>query len=228
MSESESWTCPFCNHAALLRRGDRRQPSGDFVHPLSPDTGFGWILWVTFCPNEACKQTELTLDLYSTKRLPGGNQYDIDEPIRRWNLLPESAAKPFPDYIPQAILDDYREACLIASLSPKASATLSRRCLQGMIRNFWGISKGRLKDEIDALEEKVDATTWKAVDAVRQIGNVGAHMKADVNVIVDVDPKEADLLIRLIETLLAEWYVARDEREQRMAKISAAAEDKKT
>ncbi|MCB1884663.1 MAG: DUF4145 domain-containing protein [Geminicoccaceae bacterium] len=29
-------------------------------------------------------------------------------------------------------------------MSPKASATLSRRCLQSMIRDFWTISKDTL------------------------------------------------------------------------------------
>jgi hypothetical protein len=38
--------------------------------------------------------------------------------IRTWNLLPESKARSLPDYIPAAIIEDYREACLIASLSP--------------------------------------------------------------------------------------------------------------
>jgi hypothetical protein len=48
---------------------------------------------------------------------------------------------PLPDYIPEQIKDDYYEACSILNLSPKASATLARRCLQGMIRDFWGITK---------------------------------------------------------------------------------------
>jgi len=95
-----------------------------------------------------------------------------------------------------------------------------------MIRDFWGISKRRLKDEIDALEEKVDPQTWDAIDSVRSIGNIGAHMEADINVIVDVDPDEATLLIGLIETLLADWYIARHNREERMSKIKAVAEQK--
>jgi hypothetical protein len=41
------------------------------------------------------------------------------------------------------------------------------------------------------------------------LGNIGAHMEADVNVIVDVEAGEAKLLIGLIETLVDEWYVAR-------------------
>lgn len=95
-----------------------------------------------------------------------------------------------------------------------------------MIRDFWGIRKRRLKDEVDALEEKVDPETWDAIDSIRQIGNIGAHMEADINVIVDVDPDEATLLIGLIETLLADWYIARHNREERMSKIKAVAEEK--
>ena len=95
-----------------------------------------------------------------------------------------------------------------------------------MIRDFWHISKRRLKDEVDALEEKVDPQTWDAIDSVRRIGNIGAHMEADINVIVDVDPDEAALLIGLIETLLADWYIARHNRQERMSKIKAISEEK--
>jgi Domain of unknown function (DUF4145) len=31
-----------------------------------------------------------------------------------------------------------------------------------------------------ALEEKVDPQTWDAIDSVRKIGNIGAHMEADI------------------------------------------------
>jgi hypothetical protein len=44
----------------------------------------------------------------------------------------------------------------------------------------------------------------EAIDIVRNIGNIGAHMEADINVIVDVDPDEAQTLIELIETLFLE------------------------
>ena len=92
-------------------------------------------------------------------------------------------AKVFPDYVPAAIRADYLEACLVRDLSPKASATLSRRCLQGMIRDFWGIKKARLIDEIEALKDKTDELTWEAIDSVRSIGNIGAHMQKDIDLI---------------------------------------------
>ncbi|MGC2163093.1 MAG: DUF4145 domain-containing protein, partial [Silvibacterium sp.] len=140
-----------------------------------------------------------------------------------WQLKPQSSARPIPEYVPVPIRQDYEEACLIVSLSPKASATLSRRCLQGMIRDFWGISKPKLIHEIQELKERVASSTWQAIDAVRSIGNIGAHMGRDINVIVEVDAGEAELLIRLIESLIDDWYVQRNDRNVTMEAIVATA-----
>lgn len=96
-----------------------------------------------------------------------------------------------------------------------------------MIRDFWKISKARLKDEIDALEEKVDPDTWSSIDAVRSVGNIGAHMEKDINIIVDVEPEEAQLLIGLIEQLVDDWYVDRENRRVRSEALKALAEAKK-
>lgn len=112
-------------------------------------------------------------------------------------------------------------------MSPKASATLSRRCIQGIIRDYWGISKNRLVDEINELKDKVDPATWQAIDAIRNIGNIGAHMEKDINLVIDVEPQEAQLLIGLIGILIRDWYVARHERQQHLAEIVALAAAKK-
>lgn len=144
------------------------------------------------------------------------------------NILPNSTAKQYPDYIPQAIRDDYSEACSIVNFSPKASATLSRRCLQGMIRDFWGISKPRLIDEINELQDKIHATQWKVIDSIRRIGNIGAHMEKDINLIVDIDPDEAQKLIKLIELLIKDWYIQRHEQETLYADIIDIDADKQS
>ena len=102
------------------------------------------------------------------------------------DIIPKKVIRQFPDYIPQQIRQDYEEATSILNDSPKAAATLYRRCLQGMIRDFWGISRGRLIDEIKALEDKIPAMQWKAIEGLRKIGNIGAHMESDVNMIVDI------------------------------------------
>ncbi len=184
---------------------------------------------VIVCANPGCREysVQAWLQQWVSTGTVGGRTLKSTS-LSSWMLRPQSTARPFPDYIPKAILSDYEEACSIVSLSPKASATLSRRCLQGMIRDFWKISKTRLFDEIAELENKIAPQTWAAIDAVRKIGNIGAHMERDIDVIVDVDPEEAALLSNLIEMLLEEWYVRRFEREQKLQQIVATAGLKKS
>jgi hypothetical protein len=214
---TRSWTCPYCNHKAILQSGDVSVGS----HPYG-SRKFGQFVLNTAlqqCPNDQCN--ELVVTVWAESNPESAKQTKLEIPRQR--LRPNSKARPWPSYIPQPLLADYAEACQIELLSPKASATLSRRCLQGMIRNFWSVSKPRLADEINALQTMVDRQTWEAIDAIRRIGNIGAHMEKDINAIVDVDADEARLLIELNETLFDEWYVARHDREQRMQKIKAAA-----
>jgi hypothetical protein len=193
------WKCPFCNQNAIVTDEN-----------YSSDTHYF---------NEGNRQGELAI---VTKVIVLKEQ-----PLYQWRLRPQSSARPFPDYIPEAIRNDYAEACAIRHLSPKASATLSRRCLQGMIRDFWDIRKSRLIDEMSELQGRVDATTWQAIDSVRSLGNIGAHMEKDINLIVDVEPQEAKLLTGLIEILLEDWYIARHERDEHLKAIVAVAASKK-
>ena len=95
-----------------------------------------------------------------------------------------------------------------------------------MIRDFWGIKKARLVDEIEALEEKTDPLTWSAIDSVRRIGNIGAHMEKDIDLIIDVEPGEAQKLIELIELLMKDWYITRYQRKERLKTIVAIADAK--
>lgn len=224
MSKSIPWTCPYCGRACTIVE----ENSSIEVHRFNNNNQLGdlaLITCVTVCPNEACKEfvIEAKLCKYVVTFDHGQRHYSYEKPILSWSLKPQANTKPFPDYIPEPIRQDYTEACFIQTLSPKASATLSRRCLQGMIRDFWGISKSRLKDEIDELKTRVDSTTWNAIDSLRQLGNIGAHMEKDINIVTDVDPDEASALIRLIEYLLKEWYIARFERQQTCSQIIGAA-----
>jgi hypothetical protein len=219
------WQCPFCNHHATI--GDDNFASNRFE--FNNGTKYKWQALrtiVVVCPNPECLEYTLELSLHDHAST-GGNQYKDLEAKQTWSLIPASSAKVLPDYIPGPIVDDYNEACAIRDLSPKASATLARRCLQGMIRDFYGVTKGRLVEEIDAIKDKVDPSTWAGIDAVRQIGNIGAHMEKDINVIVDVDPTEAQLLINLIETLITDWYVVKHERESRLKALVSVAAAKK-
>ena len=95
-----------------------------------------------------------------------------------------------------------------------------------MIRDFWGISKARLVDEIDALKESVDPSTKKVLDALRKLGNIGAHPEKDINLIVDIEPNEAHKLLKFIELLMQKWYIERHENEQLLQDILDLDKDK--
>lgn len=144
----------------------------------------------------------------------------------RLQRIPRSFGRRLHDSVPAGIIEDYAEAHSILEESPKAAATLARRAIQGMIRDFHGISKRTLKAEIDALEELVEADVWAAIDVVRSVGNIGAHMERDVDVIIEVEPNEAENLLGLVTLLSDDWYKSKADREQRLADIKEIGEKK--
>ncbi len=213
------WNCPYCNHNATITHSNYSTESHEFDHN-NKEGHLKLITKAIVCPNAKCKEYAISASLHKCTIHPRtGNWNHETQPLLHWNMKPRSQAKVFPSYIPKAIVEDYEEACLIRDLSPKASATLSRRCLQSIIRDFHGITKKRLVDEIEALQEVIDPLIWQAIDAVRSIGNIGAHMEKDINLIIEVEPQEASALIGLIEILLKDWYVARHEKQKQLQRI---------
>jgi Domain of unknown function (DUF4145) len=233
----DNWKCSYCGHAQVIAK-DRYHGELQTIYVDKWEAGdAGYYLESIVCANAKCRKMTLVLGLVKRgKYHKHSNNFEIRNVIKEWQLLPSSVAKPQPNYIPEVLRRDYDEACAIRDLSPKASATITRRCIQGIIRDFCGITKKRLIDEIKELRRRVDAgdapagvqiDTVDAIDHVRQIGNIGAHMEADINVIIDVDPGEAQVLIELTELLFDEWYVARELRTQRLTKLGMIAAEKK-
>lgn len=232
------WTCPYCN---LTQTVVDQQVITDIASLMIKQQAEGAIVMRTTavgCSNPECLKTTVDVMIanggYAER---GGIRVNPGaQAILQQRLMPQGTAKPQPDYIPRAIRDDYYEACLIRDLSPKASATLIRRCLQGMIRDFAGIVRPRLIDEINDLRAALNAgtappgvtpETVDAIDHIRGIGNIGAHMEKDIDLIVPVDPEEAQLLIELVEGLFEEWYVARHRRASRFSRLGEVASQKK-
>ena len=232
----QNWECPYCGFGQVVsqERSDKasRRLEIDGEAGGLPLT-IGWNAVV--CTNDECRKLSLGVYIGSISQNHASGKA-VFNPRNSWRLLPASSARPQPDCVPEALRGNYYEACAIRDLSPKASATLSRRCLQGMIRDFCKIAKGTLDAEIKALRAAVDegrapaGVTPESVDAidhVRSLGNIGAHFEKDVDLIIEIDPDEAQALIDLVETLFAEWYVERKQRQDRLAKVAAIVEQKK-
>jgi hypothetical protein len=88
-----------------------------------------------------------------------------------------------------------------------------------MLRDYWRVQPGSLSDELRQIKGTADPLTWEAIESVRRSGMIGSRMETEGAEIQDADPGEAALLIGLIETLIQDWYIAREERRKRLQKI---------
>jgi hypothetical protein len=229
-----NWTCKYCNTPTTITDPNFATDAVNISTDESMLERLVLVYNAVACPNTDCRKLTLEIHLYESNSSYTNDDWHKYMPVKgkkinSWPLLPRSQAKPLPEYIPKQIRSDYYESCLICKDSPKASAALARRCLQGIIRDYWELpqnSRGNLGAEINFIKDKLDPDTWEAIDTIRSVGDIGAHMEKDVNVIIDVEPEEAELLIELIETLLEDWYVARFKRQERNAKTKELGKKK--
>ena len=135
-----NWKCPYCGHAQVVTDNTYADTEFRIRNDLSRYGSIGGRAISIVCSNDECKEITLDFSLNELVHEPSGNWRLTDIAHHSWSLLPESSAKPQPDYIPKPIVENYNQACRIRDLSANASATISRRCLQGMIRDFCKIS----------------------------------------------------------------------------------------
>lgn len=126
-------------------------------------------------------------------------------------VYPKAATRPIPQEVPDPYASDFREACLVLDDSPKASAAISRRCLQHIIREKAGIKKKNLSDEIGALISSGELSGHLAerVDAIRNVGNFAAHPIKSTNTgeIIEVELGEGEWLLDVLESLFDFYFV---------------------
>ncbi|MBQ8101874.1 MAG: DUF4145 domain-containing protein [Afipia sp.] len=177
-----------------------------------------WYYRSAICPG--CK--DITIEV---ARL---NKDDIV--VGSWRqIYPVGANRgPISPTVPKEIADDYVEACTVLPLSAKASAALSRRCLQNMLHANGYISKDLAK-EIDLLLAETDPRKAlphklrETVDAIRNFGNFSAHPIDDKTTlqIIDVEPHEAEWCLETIEELFEHFYVGPAAAKEKKAALDA-------
>ena len=118
---------------------------------------------------------------------------------------------PVPPQVPREFVEDYQEACLVLTDSPKASAALSRRCLQYILQEKAGVAHRDLARQI---QEVIDSNALpsyiaESIDAIRNIGNFAAHpiKSKSTGEIVPVEPGEAEWSLDVIEMLYDFYFV---------------------
>ncbi len=178
-------------------------------------------LYASMCPN--CHRPILMLE---TRQTVYRRREGITRRTERTKTLPAwplAAARPVPPEVPDGIAGDYSEAALILGLSPKASAALSRRCLQAVLREAGGATEENLANQIDEVLPKLPSQIAQNVDAIRNIGNFAAHplKSQQTGLIVDVKPLEAEWTLNVLEELFDFYYVQPAKQKQQREALDA-------
>jgi hypothetical protein len=137
--------------------------------------------------------------------------------------------RPVPPEVTGEYRDDFVEACAVFDISPKASAALSRRLLQHVLREKAAIKKRDLNDEIqEAIDQgHLPSDLAEDLDAIRTIGNFAAHPLKSTNTgeVVNVEAGEAEFLLNVLEELLDYYFVRPARRAEKRTAINAKLSD---
>jgi hypothetical protein len=185
----------------------------------------GWAAHMTECP--ACKNVTIDLIMVSLSKGPSG--VVTTGVLQRLRVYPTNIfRKPTPIEIPADIREDYEEACKVSPLSPKASAALSRRCLQAVLREQ-GYTQRDLVQQVNALLDETGPTKAiptalrETVDVIRNFGNFSAHRITDQTTlqIIPVEPEEAEWCLDILEDMFDHYYVKPAQAKARKAELNA-------
>jgi Domain of unknown function (DUF4145) len=193
--------CPSC----MTAFHDNSQPA-----LLGSDHAGEWGIQHRNCPE--CG--EFIVHIMRGFREPSSDNFYLLEGLDHMLVKPQASSRPPPLEVPEPPRSDFIDAALVLHISPKASAALSRRCLQSVLRdpNAGNVRQQALANEIDEVIARGNMRSQLAgdLDAVRTIGNFAAHpTKSTVTGdIVPVEPGEAEWNLDVLDALFDVYYVA--------------------
>ena len=197
--------CPHCLVSFHIQTNDRT-PS--WVN--SAKSGHWWHARTT-CPG--CNDIIIWLAVSEGRRILPSRR-DVPEGACKFTMVfPKASGRsPVPTEVPAEFAEDYQEACLVIGDSPKASAALSRRCLQHILREKAGVNNPNdLAKTIDEVvnDPSIPSDISASLDAVRNIGNFSAHPNKSLRTgeIVEVEPTEAEWCLEVLEILFDFYFV---------------------
>lgn len=209
--------CPHCN-VGIHENFQKSNPP--FIL-----RNYSWVAYYQLCPE--CKSPIVRLE---AKAPDQPNQPAGRILINAFTAYPKNAtARPLPAEVPNPYKRDFDEAVGVLPLSPKASAALSRRNLQAILRECAKTKKRDLADQIDEVIALGHLQTHilEGLDAVRNIGNFAAHAikSTSTGEIVEVEPGEAEWNLDVLESLFDFYFVQPALTAKRRAALEAKLKD---
>jgi hypothetical protein len=209
--------CPYCSVGVNVGFEEYfAYPDGD-PDKIGPGLDIAW----DFCPECEGLLIRLRRGQYVKVGQYSGALKTVEE---EQIVYPPYSTRHVEPEVPKRYRDDYLEASAILNLSPKASAALSRRILQLVLRDVFTISHRSLLAEIEEFIKRPDVPSYlsDAVDAIRNIGNFAAHPLKDTNSgeIVEVEPGEAEWLLEVLDSLFDFAFVQPARLDERRKKLN--------
>jgi hypothetical protein len=200
------------------------------IHPQTSEQGLEndnvgfWSILRCRCPNPECDKFFFYLIQKEIAHLPNGTISRTGK-VNTFLVFPKSSVKePAVAEVPQIYSEDYNEACMILSDSPKASAALGRRCLQNILRDIEKVKAGDLVDEIQQVLDRKSLPNHLAdnIDAIRNIGNFATHpiKSKSTGEIVPVEPGEAEWILDTLEGLFDFYFVQPDKSKKKKESLN--------
>lgn len=212
--------CPHCIRSIHFEEYGSRVYQNDDERKLEASNVDGYEIAHGFCP--ACGDLIVVYREGTYLKTKCGEQ--LENVIIDRVIYPASYSRPVESEVPESYKRDYSEAASVLTLSPKASAAISRRLLQNILREELKISKHSLAKEIEEFINLKDVPSYlsEAVDAVRNVGNFAARPLKDTNTgeIVDVENDEAEWLLDVIDALFDFTFVQPKRLNKRKKKLN--------
>lgn len=179
---------------------------------LGDDINGDWVISKYDCPTPTCKKAIFILVNGKAIRNQFGQVVSVKNVASERLIYPKTTNRqPPPTEVPIDFQKDYLEACLVLADSPMASAALSRRSLQHLLRDKGGFKAKNLADEIQLAidSNKLPSHIIDSIDAIRNIGNFAAHPLKSTNTgeVIPVEPGEAEWNLDVIEFLFDFYFV---------------------
>ncbi len=171
----------------------------------------GWEVASAICPS--CSQAIIYLQSGAAGRyVNSGNSGQIITGTKTPRLVwPQSSIRPCPVEVPADIASDFSEAVRVLSISAQASAALTRRIIQQILREHAHTKSKDLYDQIEEVIKQghIPAALADQLNAVRVIGNFAAHpfKSQSTGMILPVEPHEAEWNLDVVEAAFDHYFV---------------------
>lgn len=193
---------------------------------MEPDKHRKFCMTVSaICPNSDCQERIIYCIFREDRSLAISrtplSAKTVDELQDKVLLFPKTKKrKEFPpdSGIPDDFIEDYEEAAAVLDISPNASAALSRRLLQRLLRDKAGVKPSIIDNEIKEAIDIHQYPSWitNVINNVKSIGKYGTHPNMTAaDQIIDVEPKEAEWSLNVLE-LLFDFHFIGPEKAKRM------------